>query len=397
MGVRLFSPRISQGGGDRPSSALSLGREAAALVLLAAAIYLGLALASLHLSSGGSSEVGGNWVGPVGAWIAELLASAFGVVAWLLPLELVLLAIPIFRDRPRPPLGPRLAGDLALGILFSALTHVALPETTFQGSLPAGGNVGQIFGEISRALFSTLGSFLVGGTAIALLLIARSAFSFIEWCERTSDLLRRARTDLVALLARVREAWRARRGFGAGGARALAVAGNGLRLPDGSGPWSPREETGSPPPAISAALRKGLSLPARLASEPLLSAAPASARDDSAEEEQDATEEEEAASPAPPVARSRRRAKPEPAARVAEPEVTPRPAPAAVPAPPANAGAGPRIVDTRPHGKQLRASSATSEESNGSYVPPSPDLLQPTPVETTPVDRARILELAQRL
>ena len=81
MGVRLFSPRASSA--DRalaPRSGFRAGREAAAVLLLAAACYMALALASLELETGD-----GNWVGPVGAWIAELLAGGFGIVAWLLP------------------------------------------------------------------------------------------------------------------------------------------------------------------------------------------------------------------------------------------------------------------------------------------------------------------------
>src|SRR5689334_772934 len=55
--------------------------------------------------------------------------------------------------------------------------QVAFPESTIQGgSMYAGGNVGLIIGDQMRALFSTLGSFLVGMTLGVLLLIARSAF-----------------------------------------------------------------------------------------------------------------------------------------------------------------------------------------------------------------------------
>jgi S-DNA-T family DNA segregation ATPase FtsK/SpoIIIE len=57
----------------------------------------------------------------------------------------------------------------------------------------------------------------------------------------------------------------------------------------------------------------------------------------------------------------------------------------------------PTIVDTRPHSKLLRAAPPAPEKGSGAYVPPSPDLLQPTPAEVSPVDRQRVLELAQRL
>src|SRR5690349_18648314 len=142
MGVRLFSPRAAAGNGASSArSGYRAGREAAAVLLVAAACYLTLALFSLEPLDGES----GNWVGPVGAWLAQLLVSLFGVVAWLLPLELVLIATPLLRHRPLQPLGLRLSVDLALGIILAALVQVAFPESTIQGgSMYAGGNVGLI-------------------------------------------------------------------------------------------------------------------------------------------------------------------------------------------------------------------------------------------------------------
>ena len=39
--------------------------------------------------------------------------------------------------------------------------------------------VGELFGEIARSLFSTVGSFLVGFALVGLILIGRASFSFI--------------------------------------------------------------------------------------------------------------------------------------------------------------------------------------------------------------------------
>ena len=96
------------------------------------------------------------------------------------------------------------AGDLALGIIASSLVHVAMPHATFEVALPVGGNVGLFFGELMRSSFSSVGSFLVGLTLIALLLIARSAFSFIDWCARVAETVRRCREWLSGMLARAR-------------------------------------------------------------------------------------------------------------------------------------------------------------------------------------------------
>jgi S-DNA-T family DNA segregation ATPase FtsK/SpoIIIE len=394
MGVRLFSPRAASVG--RPSAVrpgFRAGREAAALLLVAAACYVSLALATLELDAND-----GNWVGPVGAWLAEVLAGGFGVVAWLLPLELVLIAAPLIRDQELQPLGLRLSGDLALGIIASSLVHVAVPEATFEHTLPIGGNIGLFFGEIMRALFSTLGSFLVGATLVVLLLIARSAFSFIEWCERVVEVSRRLRDGFVALLARLRQGRRAAQALGPDLGAAARVLALGGRTEDGYSPWQPRETTGIPPVVVAAGLRRDLGLDAGAQPDAALDAGPASLP-------------EAAASPTPPVTRASKpgRGRTKPALELLEQSmVGPSPvaqnpvaqSPAQSPLPPAVApskGAGPKIVDTRPHSKQLRADAPEPASAPGEYVPPSPDLLQPTPVEVSPVDRERVLELARRL
>ena len=39
-----------------------------------------------------------------------------------------------------------------------------------------GGSVGELFGEVMRALFSTIGSYIIGLTVVGLILIGRAAF-----------------------------------------------------------------------------------------------------------------------------------------------------------------------------------------------------------------------------
>jgi S-DNA-T family DNA segregation ATPase FtsK/SpoIIIE len=423
MGVRLFSPRESSV--ERASAARSgfrAGREAAALLLMAAACYLALALASLELEAND-----GNWVGPVGAWLAEVLAGGFGVVAWLLPLELVLIATPLFRNQELQPLGLRLSGDLALGIIASSLVHVALPEVTFERALPVGGNIGLFFGEIMRALFSTLGSFLVGATLSVLLLIARSAFSFIEWCERVVDVGRRVQSGFMALLGRLR---RVRRSVTAPTPRGLAGAIGPVALlgrpEDGYAAWQPREKTGIPPVAVSAALRRDFGLdvggvldggvpasrslgagdgvasppppitrpskPGRGRSKPVLELLEQSMVGPSPVASSSKVGRSKAGSPVP--------GSPVPGGPVADSAMADDPiadSPMLPAVAPSKGASGPKIVDTRPHSKLLRADAPEPVAAPGKYVPPSPELLHPATVEVTPVDRERVLELARRL
>jgi S-DNA-T family DNA segregation ATPase FtsK/SpoIIIE len=186
-------------------------REVAALVLWTCALFLSLALASYRGDPAGSSlagatPAGGDWVGPVGAACARELVSLVGLVCWGLPLELMLLGIPLVRGRVSPATSGRIAGDLLIAVVASALIQVGSPGRTAFGTHAAGGGVGEIFGELARSLFSTAGSFLVGFACLGLILIGRAAFSFIAFAR------------LLARMASRIAVW------GAGTARALAHA-----------------------------------------------------------------------------------------------------------------------------------------------------------------------------
>src|SRR3954470_17503766 len=220
MGARLFSTRAAAGGPGlegSPSSASGgiqprsrfFGRlfETCALLLFAGAAFLFLALATARVDPLDPSVHGANWVGPVGANLAEILIQGFGLVAWLLPLEIALCGAPLFRGQRPHALGLRVAGDLIVAIVLSALVQVALPEAVVFGNAPAAGNVGLLFGELMLEAFSTLGSFLVALTIVGLILIGRASFSFIAGCQRTLELMRLLALRLEALFRRTTSAW----------------------------------------------------------------------------------------------------------------------------------------------------------------------------------------------
>ncbi len=165
-------------------------REAAALLLLASALYTSLALASFRGDPLRIEVVGDDWVGPVGALIGGALVQAMGMCAWLVPVDLALFAGPLLQGRKAKVTLVRVAGDLVVLVVAAALLHVAFPQSTAFGAMPLGGSVGELFGEVMRALFSTLGSYIVGLTVVSLILIGRAAFSIIDWAQRAE---RRAR------------------------------------------------------------------------------------------------------------------------------------------------------------------------------------------------------------
>src|SRR5262249_8123764 len=148
----------------------SYSREAAALVLLAAALYMMLALLSFRGDPARPELAGDDWVGPVGGICAQAVVQAVGFAAWLLPVELVLLAAPLLNGQPSRAGIARLGGDIVVIVVLASLAHVAVPTATAFGAMPLGGAVGELFGEVLRALFSTLGSYIIGLTVVGLIL-----------------------------------------------------------------------------------------------------------------------------------------------------------------------------------------------------------------------------------
>ncbi|HEV8551255.1 MAG TPA: DNA translocase FtsK 4TM domain-containing protein, partial [Polyangiaceae bacterium] len=433
MGARLFVPRavttgpaLSQQAASpsrRPSGRL---REVAALLLVAGGLFLILALVSCRITPGSTEDFG--WVGPTGGFIARTLVQGFGVAAWLAPLELSLVAIPLFRGRPVGDLWLRLAADLTLLVVAAAMVQVTAPGAVAFGHAAASGNVGLLFGELMRELFSTVGSFLVGATIVGLILIGRSSFSFIEACHRLLALLEALSVRLAAWGRRFGGAWRE--------ARALRRAERNraprietpdpdaailLHLADDDSDWIPVEQTGVPPLAISQALKNARApeldglvfatpeapLVAQFASEP-------------------ESTPHAASEPAPAVAKgkgaaSKRRAKDsgegtdKGRSATVPSEVPPKtatstarsalPEPAAPPAsqnPGAATGAavtdkGLRIVDTQPEREVERVAPPRTVPRRGEFQLPSTLLFDPPSETTVEIDRDAILENARRL
>ncbi len=163
-------------------------RDAAALVLLVSALYSALALASFRADPMRPEVSGDDWVGPVGAALAGTSIEAIGVIAWFVPLELALLAMPLLGAKRSIASLFRLSGDIVVVIVLAALAHVAFPRAVAFGAMPLGGAVGELFGEVLRALFSNIGSYIIGLTIVALILMGRATFSFIELAHRAEQL-----------------------------------------------------------------------------------------------------------------------------------------------------------------------------------------------------------------
>jgi DNA segregation ATPase FtsK/SpoIIIE, S-DNA-T family len=269
MGARAFVPRSlaneSESRGGRPRGASFRG-EVSALLLLAGASFLTLALASFREAPGDPLSGGADWMGAVGAGVARILAVGFGGAAWLVPVEMVFLALPLFRGEPLDRPGLRISGDAVILVLLAALLDVLLPDARLFGEVFVGGNVGVIFGELAKGLFSTLGSVLVTLTSIALILVGRASFSFVESCKKVWAFTSYLALRLRSLFERGVLAWTE--------ARALRKAQSVLldTTPDVKtdaefasasiffdspevDPWVPYEKTGRPPVTLISSFR----------------------------------------------------------------------------------------------------------------------------------------------
>ncbi|MEP7052679.1 MAG: DNA translocase FtsK 4TM domain-containing protein [Pseudomonadota bacterium] len=431
MGAKLFTTRAAAGGPAlgasgpeiRPHSR-SLGRlyEAAALLLFTGAAFLFLALATARVDPLDASVHGPNWVGPVGGSVANLLIQGFGLIAWLLPLEIALCGAPLFRGQRPHALGLRVAGDLVVAIVLSALVQVTTPEAVVFGNAPAGGNVGLLFGELMREAFSTLGSFLVASTIVGLILIGRASFSFIAGCQRALELARALAVRIEALFGRVTSAWgeaRKLRGAQQQAERAAAqprIESNAddaqilLALEDDSD-WIPMDQTGTPPLAISQALRAGRPVPidggrglvvAKFsldlgedeASHAELAPAPGVSPPASEDEEDSALTRALAGSPSPPAPKSVAPSAALGSAPSSAPVASTASAPPPAPEPKADE---PRIIDTKPALEVERVVVVKKTPKRGSFQLPSYDLLQPPAQVTCELNKDKILEHATRL
>ena len=189
------------------------GREVAALLFWTLAVFLALALASYAGEPSGLAPAGPhvapgpNWVGPVGESVARAFVSLLGLVSWVFPLEAALLGIPFVRGRRSLITPARLAGDLLIVVIAAALVQVGWPGRTAFGAHVASGMVGELFGEVARSLFSTLGSFLVGFAALGLILIGRASFSFIALMNWLARLGAKGATGTASGAKSVAQAW----------------------------------------------------------------------------------------------------------------------------------------------------------------------------------------------
>jgi len=127
-----------------------------------------------------------NWIGPVGAHLADLLFQVTGYAAFLFPVGMFLVAMRWFRSQVMEAQIAKLIGwGMLLLSLAAELTLIHMPDV--RGALPAGGLLGKVLAQGLRAAFNTPGAHLVSLAILLTALFLTTSFSFsstLTWMKK---------------------------------------------------------------------------------------------------------------------------------------------------------------------------------------------------------------------
>jgi DNA segregation ATPase FtsK/SpoIIIE, S-DNA-T family len=128
----------------------------------------------------GESGAARNFIGPAGAFLAELLIpQLFGVAALLLPLVLALVGWKLFWCRPIDAPYTKVAGIFAMLLSLTALLSLTFGAVSIDGeSVRAGGATGELLGLALTNEFNRAGAYIVVATALFVSLVLTTQFSF---------------------------------------------------------------------------------------------------------------------------------------------------------------------------------------------------------------------------
>jgi S-DNA-T family DNA segregation ATPase FtsK/SpoIIIE len=178
------------------------------LVAFALALMLLIALATFDprdpapFFKAGGEGFSRNFIGPFGAFLAELLIrQLFGVAALLLPLVMGLLGWKLFWCRPIEAPYTKAVGIGLLLLSLTALFALSFGIVAFEDEpVRAGGAVGELLAGMLVADFSRTGAYIVAATSLFVALILSTQFSF-------STVLGAVGARLLARTRAVQTAW----------------------------------------------------------------------------------------------------------------------------------------------------------------------------------------------
>nr|WP_245756586.1 DNA translocase FtsK [Amphritea atlantica] len=175
-------------------------KEGGLIIVIGFAVFLQLALLGYDSRDPGWSHLGyqpeaRNFTGYVGAWLADLGLSVFGLAAWLIPLMLI---VPALRFMVRrhvslldgiPFMMLRVIGAVLVLLCLATLAATHLSNATAQLPFSMGGLVGQAVSDLAVSLFSLIGSSVVIWTVLLFGFTLMLELSWSHLLERLGGLL----------------------------------------------------------------------------------------------------------------------------------------------------------------------------------------------------------------
>jgi len=150
-----------------------------------------------------------NWIGRVGATLAELLLQLLGTASFLVPAVLAITGWNRFRGRSVASSYGRLVGLLALLASLATILDLLYGAIRYGGEIfSAGGYVGARIALGLTALMNPLGAMLTAATLLAATIVLTTRFSFAKAAERVGDGMGGRVASGMARLAALREARR---------------------------------------------------------------------------------------------------------------------------------------------------------------------------------------------
>ncbi|HEX8423279.1 MAG TPA: DNA translocase FtsK 4TM domain-containing protein, partial [Pyrinomonadaceae bacterium] len=161
------------------------------------------------LNSAGQQETR-NLIGPVGAYVSDVMLQTVGLASYLLPLLLLLAAWRRFRTRRIHAPVSRIIGLVTLLLAASAILALVSLPLLFDGRVSAGGFVGTFVASNLAGALGGVGSLVLLLALAATGLLLATNFSFARAYERAVDAFGHPSTFAASLSTRF-QTWRAER------------------------------------------------------------------------------------------------------------------------------------------------------------------------------------------
>jgi DNA segregation ATPase FtsK/SpoIIIE, S-DNA-T family len=144
-----------------------------------------------------------NWIGPAGAYTADLVFQVFGYAAFLLPMGVFALGVRWFRSRP---LDSALGGVIGYTLLIlsvpAMLTLWRIPDV--REAIPPGGFVGELISSELQHALNSVGAHVVAAASLIAALFLTTPFSFTA-----THAILRAPVKKLDPIGRIKARWRA--------------------------------------------------------------------------------------------------------------------------------------------------------------------------------------------